>query len=43
VVNLASRVRVLGEDHPSTLASRKNLAGAYESAAGEAIPPVNRR
>ncbi|MHB1430825.1 MAG: tetratricopeptide repeat protein, partial [Streptosporangiaceae bacterium] len=32
--------RVLGPDHPQTLASRNNLAGAYESAGrlGEAIP-----
>ena len=29
---LADRVRVLGEVHPDTLASRSNLAGAYESA-----------
>ena len=29
---LAGRRRVLGEDHPDTLASRNNLAGAYESA-----------
>ncbi|MFV0458237.1 MAG: tetratricopeptide repeat protein [Actinomycetales bacterium] len=32
--------RVLGPDHPDTLASRNNLAGAYESAGdlGQAIP-----
>ena len=37
---LADRVRVLGTDHPETLASRNNLAGAYWSAGrvGEAIP-----
>ncbi|MCZ0211400.1 tetratricopeptide repeat protein, partial [Streptomyces sp. UMAF16] len=37
---LADRVRVLGEDHPNTLTSRNNLAGAYESAGnlGRAIP-----
>ncbi|MDR0848899.1 MAG: tetratricopeptide repeat protein, partial [Propionibacteriaceae bacterium] len=36
---LADMERVLGSDHPSTLASRNNLAGAYESAGrlGEAI------
>ncbi|MFE4612008.1 tetratricopeptide repeat protein, partial [Streptomyces niveus] len=34
------RLRVLGEDHPSTLTSRNNLAYAYESAGdlGRAIP-----
>ncbi|MEJ8653448.1 tetratricopeptide repeat protein [Streptomyces sp. MS1.AVA.3] len=26
---LAGRLRVLGEDHPDTLASRNNLAGSY--------------
>ncbi|WP_415640917.1 tetratricopeptide repeat protein, partial [Skermania piniformis] len=38
-VVLSDRVRVLGADHPSTLTSRHNLAGAYESAGrvGEAI------
>ncbi|MFG3384389.1 tetratricopeptide repeat protein, partial [Streptomyces sp. NPDC047999] len=37
---LTGTVRVLGEDHPSTLASRNNLASAYESAGdlGRAIP-----
>jgi hypothetical protein len=32
--------RVLGADHPDTLASRNNLAGAYQSAGdlGRAIP-----
>jgi tetratricopeptide (TPR) repeat protein len=37
---LADSVRVLGADHPATLASRNNLAGAYESAGdlGRAIP-----
>jgi hypothetical protein len=37
---LADQLRVLGDDHPDTLASRGNLAGAYESAGrlGEAIP-----
>ena len=29
---LAERVRVLGADHPDTIAYRGNLAGAYESA-----------
>ncbi|WP_283112136.1 tetratricopeptide repeat protein [Streptomyces halobius] len=29
---LTDRVRVLGEDHPDTLASRNNLAGAYRAA-----------
>jgi len=27
--NLASRQRILGEDHPDTIASRNNLAAAY--------------
>jgi S1-C subfamily serine protease len=37
---LASRRRVLGEDHPDTLASANDLAGAYRLAGrlGEAIP-----
>jgi tetratricopeptide (TPR) repeat protein len=37
---LADFVRLLGEDHPDTLTSRSNLAGAYESAGdlGRAIP-----
>ncbi len=37
---LQLRERVLGGDHPDTLASRNNLAGAYESAGdlGRAIP-----
>ena len=37
---LAGCVRVLGADHPDTLASRNNLAGAYEAAGdlGRAIP-----
>ncbi|MFE7586432.1 tetratricopeptide repeat protein [Streptomyces gardneri] len=37
---LADSLRVLGEDHPFTLASRNNLAAAYESAGdlGRAIP-----
>ncbi|MFC9164418.1 tetratricopeptide repeat protein, partial [Streptomyces fungicidicus] len=37
---LTDRVRVLGADHPDTLNSRNNLAGAYESAGnlGRAIP-----
>jgi tetratricopeptide (TPR) repeat protein len=36
----ADRQRVLGEDHPDTLASRNNLGGAYRSAGdlGRAIP-----
>jgi len=29
---LAARERVLGPDHPDTLSSRNNLAGAYQSA-----------
>ncbi|NEC93710.1 tetratricopeptide repeat protein, partial [Streptomyces sp. SID12501] len=37
---LTASVRVLGEDHPSTLTSRNNLAGAYQGAGdlGRAIP-----
>ena len=37
---LADSVRVLGADHPDTLTSRNNLAGAYEAAGdlGRAIP-----
>ena len=37
---LADAERVPGPDHPDTLGSRNNLAGAYESAGrlGEAIP-----
>ncbi|MEW2524448.1 tetratricopeptide repeat protein, partial [Streptomyces sp. NPDC047071] len=37
---LATEKRVLGGDHPSTLASRNNLASAYETAGnlGRAIP-----
>ena len=37
---LVGHVRVLGADHPATLTSRNNLAGAYESAGdlGRAIP-----
>ncbi|NEC84678.1 tetratricopeptide repeat protein [Streptomyces sp. SID12501] len=37
---LANRTRVLGEDHPSTLTSRNNLAYAYQSAGNlsRAIP-----
>jgi hypothetical protein len=37
---LADRRRVLGDDHPDTLTSVNNLAGAYESAGdlGRAIP-----
>jgi tetratricopeptide (TPR) repeat protein len=37
---LADSERVLGTDHPRTLALRNNLAGAYETAGrlGEAIP-----
>ena len=33
-------MRVLGEDHPDTLTSRGNLAGAYQAAGdlGRAIP-----
>ncbi|MFI1014866.1 tetratricopeptide repeat protein [Streptomyces sp. NPDC020965] len=29
---LAVRERVLGQDHPNTLISRNNLAGAYQAA-----------
>ncbi|MGW3507077.1 tetratricopeptide repeat protein [Streptomyces sp. NPDC000994] len=37
---LTDRVRVLGEDHPDTLASRNSLAGAYRSVGdlGRAVP-----
>jgi tetratricopeptide (TPR) repeat protein len=37
---LADRLRVLGADHPDTLASRNNLAYAYQEAGdlGRAIP-----
>jgi DNA-binding ferritin-like protein len=37
---LAERERVLGGDHPHTLASRNNLAGAYQAPGdlGRAIP-----
>jgi tetratricopeptide (TPR) repeat protein len=37
---LTDQTRVLGADHPSTLGSRNNLAGAYQSAGdlGRAIP-----
>ena len=37
---LADQQRVLGADHPQTLASRNNLAGAYQAAGdlGRAIP-----
>jgi hypothetical protein len=37
---LASCLRVLGESHPNTLASRNNLALAYQAVGrvGEAIP-----
>ena len=37
---LADFVRVLGQDHPQTLASRNNLAYAYQDAGdlGRAIP-----
>ena len=37
---LADRRRVLGQDHPDTLASRHNLAGAFQDAGdlGRAIP-----
>ncbi|MGW4671078.1 tetratricopeptide repeat protein, partial [Streptomyces sp. NPDC004324] len=39
-----TRTTQLGEDHPSTLTSRNNLAGAYESAGnlGRAIPLFER-
>ena len=30
--NLADRERVLGADHPATLAARDNLAAAYQDA-----------
>ena len=38
--SLTDRRRVLGEDHPDTLASRNNLAGAYQEVGdlGRAIP-----
>ncbi|CAM5473626.1 Tetratricopeptide (TPR) repeat protein OS=Streptomyces griseomycini OX=66895 GN=FHS37_007764 PE=4 SV=1 [Streptomyces griseomycini] len=41
---MRERVRLLGEDHPDTLASRNNLAGAYESAGDltRAIPLYER-
>ncbi len=41
---LADRIRVLGDDHPSTLNSRNNLAGDYELAGdlGRAIPLYER-
>ncbi|MGW3692305.1 tetratricopeptide repeat protein, partial [Streptomyces sp. NPDC005149] len=41
---LADSERVLGPDHPDTLLSRHNLAGAYESAGdlGRAIPLYER-
>ncbi|MCK9877061.1 tetratricopeptide repeat protein, partial [Frankia sp. Ag45/Mut15] len=29
---LTDRVRILGPDHPNTLTSRHNLAGAYQTA-----------
>ncbi|MEU1827517.1 tetratricopeptide repeat protein, partial [Streptomyces abikoensis] len=37
---LTDSMRVLGADHPDTLASRNNLAYAYESAGdlGRAVP-----
>ncbi|MEE1829530.1 tetratricopeptide repeat protein, partial [Streptomyces sp. SP17KL33] len=37
---LADRVRVLGEDHPDTFASRNNLADAYQAGGdhGRAVP-----
>ncbi|MEU3622492.1 tetratricopeptide repeat protein, partial [Amycolatopsis coloradensis] len=37
---LADSERVLGPDHPNTLTSRNNLAGAYQAAGdvGRAIP-----
>ena len=37
---LGDRLRVLGANHPGTVASRNNLAAAYESAGdlGRAIP-----
>ncbi|MCX4097781.1 tetratricopeptide repeat protein [Nocardia sp. alder85J] len=41
---LTDRVRVLGDDHPGTLTSRNNLAGAYYAAGdlGRAIPLYER-
>jgi Tetratricopeptide repeat len=36
---LADRQRVLGADHPDTLTSRNNLAGAYR-AAGDLSRPI---
>ena len=40
IQTLADSERILGPDHPHTLTSRNNLAGAYESAGrmGQAIP-----
>ncbi|HZK05730.1 MAG TPA: tetratricopeptide repeat protein, partial [Actinomycetaceae bacterium] len=37
---LTDSIRVLGPDHPNTLASRNNLASAYRAAGdlGRAIP-----
>jgi hypothetical protein len=42
--NLADSERLLGPDHPDTLASRNNLAMAYEDAGrvAEAIPLLER-
>jgi tetratricopeptide (TPR) repeat protein len=42
--SLGSATRMLGEDHPSTLLSRNNLAYAYESAGdlGRAVPLYER-
>ena len=42
--NLADRERILGKEHPDTLASRRNLARAYESVGrlAEAIPSYER-
>ncbi|MEV5136820.1 tetratricopeptide repeat protein, partial [Streptomyces syringium] len=41
---LASRVQLLGDDHPATLTSRNNLAYAYRSVGdlGQAIPLLER-
>ena len=41
---MADRVRVLGSDHPKTLTTRNNLAGAYDSAGrfGEAIDALEK-
>jgi hypothetical protein len=37
---LADRQRVLGDDHPATMASRHNLAWAYDEAATRGGPSL---